>query len=338
MMYNDFNNNGANNNHNGRNGGFMMATGTIKTKEVFAETVKTVMDAVYGNECKVRVQEVTKNNSLRLTGLTILSRGSNLAPTIYLDGFYQDYRNGKNMEDICQKIMYIYENSKVQESMDVAMVTDFAKVKDRICFKLVNAEKNTGLLKNAPHRKYQDLAVIFYILVSKDSDSTATITVKNPLLEMWGVDADVLYQVAKDNTQRIFRGSVSSMLEVLAGTISDNADTLDAELVDGFFDMAVYEDSAFPMYVATNTQRLNGAGVILYDGLLEQFAKEIGGDFYILPSSVHEVLFIPAVSGMDAEELVQMVREVNVTQVMPEEVLSDSVYLYHADKDFVEKM
>ena len=102
--------------------------------------------------------------------------------------------------------------------------------------------------------------------------------------------------------------------------------------------MDVYEDSAFPMYVATNVSKLNGACILLYDGVLEKFAEKIGGDFYILPSSVHEVLFVPANGDMDARYLIQMVREVNATQVAPDEVLSDNVYLYHADKDFVEMM
>ena len=126
------------------------------------------------------------------------------------------------------------------------------------------------------------------------------------------------------------------MMEVMTEIIYDSADALDEEMMETFFDMNVYEDSAFPMYVATNVFKMNGACILLYDGVLKKFAEKIGSDFYILPSSVHEVIFVPANGDMDARYLIQMVKEVNATEVAPDEVLSDNVYIYHADKDFVE--
>lgn len=310
--------------------------GTIKTIEVFAETVKSAMEAVYGSECKVDVLKVVKNNGLHLTGITIRNRESNISPTIYLDGYFADYKDGRIMENICKEIVQVYEKNKVQKDFSMELVTDFENVKDRICFKLVNREKNAELLADAPYVEYQDLAVIFYILVSKDKSCTASITVRNLLMDMWGVDADMLYHLAKKNTQRLFRGRVSSMMEVMTEIIGDSADALEEEMVEAFFDMDVYEDSAFPMYVATNVFKMNGACILLYDGVLEKFAEKIGSDFYILPSSVHEVILVPANGDMDARYLIQMVKEVNATEVSPDEVLSDNIYLYHVDKDFIE--
>ena len=148
-----------------------------------------------------------------------------------------------------------------------------------------------------------------------------------------------LYQLAKNNTQRRYKGRVSNMLEIMGEIISSDSDNLDPDMVDAFFEMdSVYEDNMMPMFVATNSKKVNGAGVILYDGLLRTFAEKIGGDFYILPSSVHEVIFVPANGDMDARYLIQMVKEVNATEVSPDEVLSDNVYMYHADTDFVEMM
>lgn len=315
-----------------------MMNGTIGTMEAFAGTVKSAMEAVYGSECKVDVHKVVKNNGLHLTGITIRNRESNLAPTIYLDGYFAEYKDGRAMVDICEEIVQVYEKNKVQKDFSLEQVTDFDNVKDRICFKLVNREKNAELLADAPYVEYQDLAVIFYVLVSKDKSGTASITVRNALMDTWGVDVDTLYHLAKKNTQRLFRGRVSSMMEMMAEIIDESADRLDEGMVEAFFDMDVYEDSAFPMYVATNVSKLNGACILLYDGVLEKFAEKIGGDFYILPSSVHEVLFVLANGDIDARYLIQMVKEVNATEVSPDEVLSDNVYMYHADEDLVEMM
>ena len=328
-MNNNFNNGVANNNSNNNGGMMIMMNGTIRTMEVFAGTVKSAMEAVYGSECKVDVHKVVKNNGLHLTGITIRNRESNMAPTIYLDGYFADYKDGRTMENICKEIVQVYEKNKVQKDFSLEkQITDFENVKDKICFKLVNREKNAELLADAPYVEYQDLAVIFYVLVSKDKSGTASITVRNSLMDMWGVDADMLYHLAKKNTQRLFRGKVLPIMKVMEEIIGDSA--------DAFFDMDVHNDSVFPMYVATNVLKMNGACILLYDGVLEKFAKKIGGDFYILPSSVHEVLFVPANKDMDARYLIQMVREVNATQVLSDEVLSDNVYMYHADIDFME--
>ena len=105
-------------------------------------------------------------------------------------------------------------------------------------------------------------------------------------------------------------------------------------LTNQFFELMLDGDA--PMYVATNVQKVWGAGVILYDNLLKTFAEHIGGDFYILPSSTHEVLFVPAYVGFDAKSLKQMVKEVNATEVSEQEFLSNNIYYYSMDDDRME--
>ena len=337
MMNNNFYNNGTNNNsnnsNNSNNGGFIMAQGTITTVEAFAGTIKTAMEVNFGEDYRVSVQEVNKNNGLVLTGLTILKKDCNIAPTIYLNQAFEQYQEGRSMESICREIIRVYEEHAVHTDFDVSYVTDFAKVQSRICYKLVNAEKNEALLADAPHVMLEDLAVIFYILVNRDSEGTGTITVRNNMLSYWGVDADTLYELALANTQRMFRGSVQSMASVMTEILSHK---LDEECAREFFDMMVGEDDMIPMYVCTNTDKLNGAGVILYQGLLQEFADRVDSDFYVLPSSIHETLLIPVDGGMDIEYLKDMVRTVNRTEVAPDEILSDSVYYYNRSTDRVE--
>ena len=162
------------------------------TIEVFTEIIKSEMEKIYSRKCKVDILNAVKNNGLHLTGITICNRESNMAPTIYLDGYFADYKDGRTMENICKEIVQVYEKNKVQKDFSLEQVTDFKNVKDRICFKLVNREKNAELLADAPYVEYQDLAVIFYVLVSKDKSGTASITVRNALMDMWGVDVDTL--------------------------------------------------------------------------------------------------------------------------------------------------
>ena len=310
-----------------------MAQGTIITVEAFAGTVKTAMEAHYGDEYRITIQSVNKNNGLVLTGITILRKDCNIAPTIYLNQAFEQYQEGRTLESICREFIRVYEEHKVETDFDVSCVTDFSKVQSRICYKLINAEKNEVLLTEAPHILLEDLAVIFYILVSSDAEGTGTITIRNNMLELWNVNADTLYELALANTQRLFRGTVQSMANVMMDILSKQ---MDEESAMEFFDMMVGEEDVIPMYVCTNTMKLNGAGVILYNGLLQEFADRVGSDVFILPSSIHETLLIPANADMDAEYLRDMVRTVNRTEVAPDEILSDSVYRYNRLTDRVE--
>ena len=327
------------NNNLNNNGGFIMNIGIINTVDLFADAIKVGFEEAHP-ECSVMVHKVTKNNDLVLTGISIRSREVNIAPTIYMDDYYNDYKNGRPVMEIIAEIENIYDTYKLEHNFNVNSITDFNHVQGKICYKLVNKDKNKELLSYVSYIQFHDLAIVFYVVVSEDSDRTSTITVRNNLMEMWGnPDINDLYRIAKNNTQKRYKGSVFNMIEIMGDIISHNVDNIEPNIVDGFFEMNfTYEDNMIPMFVATNNKKVNGAGVILYEGLLKTFAEKIGSDFYILPSSIHEVIFVPANGDMDVRYLIQMVKEVNATEVSPSEVLSDNVYKYHADTDFVEIM
>ena len=82
----------------------------------------------------------------------------------------------------------------------------------------------------------------------------------------------------------------------------------------------VLEAETVPMYVLTNRQRLNGACCILYQDVLKQVAGRLGDSLYILPSSIHEVIAIPASASGNPKELSQLVQEINIAEVAPEEI------------------
>lgn len=318
-------NNGTANNSN-MNGGFIMAKGTIKTVEDFAQMAKGAFAAEYP-ECEVEVTKVTKNNGVVLTGIMVKEEGSNLAPTIYMDGAFADYMDGRPAREILRELYGAYESSRTGQMFNTASFLEEGK--DRVCFRLVNAARNRELLTSVPHIPYLDLAVVFFIPVSAGGMGEATAMVSNGIMEAWGMaDVEELYAIAKENTQARYKGCVSGLMDVLAAALSQDCTADDGASfgMDG-----VYED-AMPIYIATNAQRLHGAAAMLYDGLLSGFAKRVGGDFYILPSSIHEVILLPASGDTDADSLAAMVREINRTQVAPDEVLSDSVYRYLASE------
>lgn len=94
-------------------------------------------------------------------------------------------------------------------------------------------------------------------------------------------------------------------------------------------------ENAPPLYVAGNDSMANGAAVMLYDGVLEEFSRQVNSDFYIFPSSIHETLFMPALPDSDGCMLPEMVREINAACLNPEDILSDNVYRYYAEDGVV---
>lgn len=326
------NNGAANNNPNNAEGKIIMTNGKITTMEAFAGAVKGVMEAVYGSRYSISIQTVEKNNGACLTGLVIGEEGINVGLAVYLESLFAQYQDGLAIEAVCREVMRVYGENRVAQDFDSSVVADFNQAKNRICFKLVNAEKNSRLLADVPYIPYHDLAVVFYILVSKDAGGAGTVLVRNGFMDKWGADAQTLYPIAVENTQRIFRGRVQSMESIIAGLVEEMQD------VGEFYDIPVISGDAFPMYIATNYDKFNGASVLLYPNLLRDFAERIGCDFFILPSSVHELIFLPDTEKMDVEYMKMMVREVNGSEVADDEILSDSVYFYSRAYDRVEMM
>lgn len=311
-----------------------MVTETIKTTmKEFAEAVRDAVEASLGEEYQVQINDVVRNNDMHLTGLVIYNGISNMAPNIYLENYFSHYQEGMTMDEISQDIIRTYEKYRVSENFDTTIFFDFNRVKDRICYKLVNAKRNQERLADTPCMEFYDLVLVPYILIAMDENGIQSCLVKDYMLGVWDVSKETLFDLAKQNTQRLFCSRVESLKNVIMGIMKPE---MSDEEADEFYEMSEDVEEAVPMYVCMNSSKMYGAGTIFYDGLLKDFADRIGSDFYILPSSIHETLFIPASAGMDVELLKEMVRDVNHTEVLPNEILSDNVYYYDRNSDHVE--
>lgn len=282
----------------------------------FKENTQHIIQNRLGADARVTIHEVVKNNDTRLDGLSVLSGGANASPTVYLNYYYRQYLNGRSMDDIYREILTIFEQNP-HTDIDVSFFTDYEKAKHRIVFRLVNYERNRPLLDKVPHIRFLDLAIVFHCLVEAGGSECATILIYNHHLAFWDITKEELYACAQKNTPQLLACELRDMSEVLSGFLADS----DGNVQD------ITEKLPAPMYVLTNQNRLNGSGCILYRNLLKTVSAKLGGDLYVIPSSVHEVLIIPA-KGSDADTLSDIVKEVNRTQLTREEILSDHVYFY----------
>ncbi len=280
--------------------------------------------------CDVRTVHADKNNGVRLTGIVILPEGENVSPNIYMEDFYGEYLAGRQIEDIAADAARLYEGHKIQEELRLPDMTDFEAVKGLICFRPVNGERSREMLKSMPHRQFLDLAVTYYIPVTV-TGRTGRIAVMDCHFRMWGVDEETIYRHALENTRRLLPVELRSMEDVVREILSEEDSWLEPPGQTG-------GAPAIPMYVLRcGKEEQATAAAILYEPVLQGFAGK-HGDFYILPSSVFEVMLVPVDNPLHEDSLYfrSMVREINRAQRLPEEVLSDSVYLYHAGTGEIE--
>lgn len=285
----------------------------------FVEYIKMNAGYIAGEGGNITINHVIKNNGCEMDGLVIMEKGKDIAPTIYLDSFYELYTNGENIKNIIRQIEVIYEQNKNNVTFDVNILKHFDTIKDKIVYKVVNYRSNDKLLEQVPHKRILDLAVVFYCLLDNEYGRSATALIYNNNLKNWNVTIDDVYKAALKNTPDLLHSKISSMA-ALFEKCGVNVDGEEVDLKD-------YVPS--DMYVLTNESKLNGAACILYENILYDFAQKLGADLYILPSSVHEVILLPKLSMFEKDELVNMVKEVNTEGVAADEVLSDHVYEYN---------
>lgn len=281
---------------------------------------------------KVKLNDVRKNNGVILSGITMTQENSNISPTIYLNRYYEAYERGEAaFENIVEDVLDAYERNKVGKSIDMKYFLNYENIKDRIIFKLVHAERNKELLEDVPYVRYLDLAVVFQCLVKEEQFGNATIMIHNAHMKLWEKTAQELYERALMNTPRLQRYDMKSMQDIVCEMMFFESEGL-IEREEREEYLEELSDSV-PMYVLSNRSRVQGASCILYPDILKDFAAAVGGDFYILPSSIHEVILLPVQGDEDSEAFKRMVKEVNETQVEKEEVLSDSVYYYSRERE-----
>lgn len=305
--------------------------------EDFIGFVQRGVQKKLGEEAQTQIRKITKNNSVVLDGLSISAKDSAVSPTIYLNSFYKDYQQGLSIPEIVDHILEMYRRSCVSAASDISFFTDFEKARQGLACRLISRARNQELLEQIPHRPFLNLETVVYYRLEGSELGRGTILVYNSHLERWGITEEKLFEIARENTLRILperfipiqnalemyqeemdcEQELKSEIEWTGEEGDDEKETCGAEEVP-------------PMYVLTNTAGAFGAVCILYDEVLQRIAEQLEDDFWILPSSIHECIILPAGAPVEKQWLQSMVRQINRQAVEEGEFLSDEIYLYRS--------
>ncbi len=273
--------------------------------------VEQVREKVEG---RVEIQKIKKNNGLELDGLTIIEGKVNISPTIYLNYYYDKFLQcGLNV--VLKEILDTYEKNKPKTSIDISFFTDTEKVRSIIKMKIVNYERNIALLEKVPHIKYLDLAIIFYAEIENTEDGLATILIHNHHMKYWNFTTEEIFKMAEENMAEDFK--IVPIMDIVNRV-------MEKEFIE-----VLEQKKTVEIGVVTNHRNINGAVAMVNSKMLQEYMKRHHAErLIIIPSSIHEVLLIPCDTETSVASFKEMVREVNATQLLPEEVLSDNAYIY----------
>ena len=293
--------------------------------EDFARIVKDSVIKQLGSDWQVTVKRTNKNNSVTYTGLKIRKSDSDISPLIYLDNQYKNYQCGKTT--VPEVVNYVVKiATKEMQQIDMKQFLDFNSIADNIIYKLINTERNRALLEDLPHIYFLDLSIVFQYMLVGGNYGTAFILIHNAHIRMWEVTVEDLIKAAKLNTPQLMGYEFSDMKNVLNEIIEIKS----SKKICSNISISEIENG-IPMYVLSNRYKTEGAACILYPKLLSKIGNNLKSSYYIIPSSIHEVLILPARNTDSSMEIQAMIREINDTLVAAEEILSYSLYFYEED-------
>lgn len=271
-------------------------------------------------DAQIRLQEVAKKNGVTLTAMMIPEEGSNIMPNVYLDPFYQQYADGKDLDACVGDAADLWiEKKDVDLGVDIGNIVNYENVKDKLQVRLCDPDLNAEWLEGKAMTLHGDFAAYYTVNLTENGDGIASITVTEQMLDTWGIDISTLHTdaMAADKTRGPALYSMDEMIEsmVFGGEEPENLFEWEKDV----------HSFAQPMFCMTNGAKMNGASLILHEDIRRQVGEFMQGDFFILPSSIHETLILPDNGSFDVHELNAMVKEINDTQVASEDRLSDRV-------------
>lgn len=321
-------------------------------QKFYKQLIQKVQEGL-GKEYQIKITNIARNNGVILEGMIIVKEENQISPNIYLEYFYERYREGESLDEIADEIITMYYETMKSNTLQIDQLAELKKHENNIFFRLINYEMNKKFLENVPYIRYMEFAVTFHCLVEKQEYGIQSYCINETIRQEWGICIEKLYQLALKNTPLLFPPKVQSMEEMLYQIMEDSKENLtslekwfsrekknDEEAYENLLEKMLSEikdSSETYMYVLSNQLGIYGASAILYPKVLDYFARRSGKNLYLLPSSVHEWIIVIEQEEYNEEMLRKMVYDVNHSQVANDEILSNQVHFYNKETQCIER-
>ena len=295
-------------------------------KQEFAEDIKEKLSQKGYGEVETSFHNIEKTNQ-NYEAISVVPAGGNIGVNYNIENAFASYEHSGDYEGVLASATGAIASGLDQVPVvNVNALMNYEIMKEKLSVEVISAEANEELLAKVPHDRIEDLAVVYRFIMESNEDGRASILVNNDLIERMGVTHEQLRADALENSPGIRPAVIQGMNEVMKEMMGPEAYEM----------FGIPDDTEEMMFIATVPDKNSGAGVLAYQNFMDQAAEKIGGDFYVIPSSIHEILLVPDNGEVQAEGLKEMVQEVNATEVSPEEKLSDNVYHYDSKEHIFE--
>lgn len=290
--------------------------------EYVKENVKEYLPPAF-EKAQISVEELRKGNDRISHVLTIPFPEAEVRVNIGMDGFYQCYQDGQGLDDCVGDIADLCIAYKDMENVKgIVDVPDYEEIKGRLTIRLCDPELNQKYLEDKIYTRHGDFAAVYRVVIPKSEEDTISFTVTAMLMKEWEVSLEQLHRdaILADKKRQPLLNSLDDVIssEIVMNKKAQNL------LEEG----AECPPMRIPILCLTNENKTYGASLILHDDIMKRVGEILDSDFYVLPSSVHETLFIADTETSSVEGLSSMVKEINETQVKLGDKLSDKVQYY----------
>lgn len=279
--------------------------------EYAKEHIKDFLPIEY-QSAEVRLETVQKTSE-QYTGLMVRPEERDSAPVANMEMFYEQYKADEPIGSIMTHMADVIQMEPPSE-IDMNVLKDYEQVKEKLFARLSPAEGNETIMADSPHQMQADMLMTYHIYIpSQEGFLSARVT--QQMMDDYGISPEQLHQDAIANTPNIFAPKVQSMMEALTGIPEEDPQ----------------------MLVVTNDQGSLGASALFCEGIMDKVSEQMKGNYFVLPSSVHELLAVPDNGNFSRSDLETMVKQANETVVDPVDKLSDAVYHYDAKDRIFER-
>lgn len=296
-----------------------------QNKEFYDEIINAIREEIpeeIRDMMEVDIREIVKANDTVLHGVVIKAPEQVIVPTIYIEDCIKQLPEDFAMKDLAEAIVSLYQVGMRETPAIESFSLEFDDIKDKLVVQLAEVDRNRDRLKELAYKPLDNgMVMLAYVVVQEDERGSMRFAVTKDIVEGQNYDIDKMFETAMKNNEPV-------LVDISDAIFSDGI-----EFADNLFDKEINDKLPDGMYTLTNSSTNLGAAVLYYPDVQKRIGDMLQNSYYVLPSSIHELMILPCSVNDNPEFLRKMVKEANETVVNPQEVLSDRVFMYDREKE-----
>ena len=243
--------------------------------------------------------------------------------SVHVDELYTAYQEGAKLNAI---VNYIGDDVLHVKSYNIYDKTrelmDYGTAKRRLLVRLINYDRNADVLRDVVYKTFGDIAFTVCAIVDENEHGIASTKILKTMVKKWGKNEDDIFNEAIENTCRISTPRFYTLEKMLLNNNYSGDSFMDS-------DDAFQLNDHFAGNLLSTTRKTNGAIAVFLPGVAEKISEMLDSDFYMVFTSIHEVMIHSTGSGVDPKDLKLVLRD-TLREVTPSsDYLTEEIYKYN---------